>query len=75
MKKDRVYTVSEDKLLLVFDLIRSDNSVSKETISKILRLGIVTVYRAISELKRRKWIKARHKRNGIVEVYDILKKS
>jgi len=69
----REYRVSEEKIIKIFDLLKSDNGASKETIAKILSIGVATVFRAVKELERRKWIKEKS-RIGIVVQYQITKK-
>lgn len=73
MKKKTTY-ISETNLLRVFDILKSDNNCSLETMQDVLELGRTTVHKAIVELKRRGWIRPKAERvNNVVE-YQIAKK-
>ena len=73
MKKKTLY-ISEVNLLRVFDILKSDNNCSLETMQQVLELGRTTVHKAIVELKRRGWIRPKAERINNVVQYTIIKK-
>lgn len=73
MKKKTTY-ISETNLVRVFDILKSDNNCSLETIQEVLELGRTTVHKAIVELKRRGWIRPKAERINNIVHYTIIKK-
>ncbi len=66
--------VSEDTINRVFDLLKLYQNVSNIALGQALNISRISIFHAIRELKRRKWIKPKAERINNVVQYQITKK-